>query len=152
MYTISFIIPILFIIFSIFILSRVIKKGYSKKKAFLLQILTFGFVMIGTVFFSLNSLAKDEQDTISEVSSTEQSGSSAVTSNALGIGLIAAAIVTGLSGIGGGIAVASAAPAAIAATSEDPKSFGKSLIFVALGEGIALYGLLVSIMILNKLG
>ena len=152
MYTISFIIPILFIIFSLFILSRVIKKGYSKKKAFLLQILTFGFVMIGTVFFSLNSLAKDEQDTISEVSSTEQSGSSAVTSNALGIGLIAAAIVTGLSGIGGGIAVASAAPAAIAATSEDPKSFGKSLIFVALGEGIALYGLLVSIMILNKLG
>ena len=71
--------------------------------------------------------------------------------SAFGIGLIAAALVTGLSGIGGGIAVASAAPAAIAATSEDPKAFGKSLIFVALGEGIALYGLLVSIMIFNQL-
>ena len=41
--------------------------------------------------------------------------------------------------------------AAIGATSEDPKSFGKSLIFVALGESIALYGVVISILILNKL-
>ena len=41
--------------------------------------------------------------------------------------------------------------AAIAAASEDPKSFGKSLIFVALGESIALYGVVISILILNKL-
>ena len=67
------------------------------------------------------------------------------------IGLLAAALVTGLSGIGGGIAVASSAPAAIAATSENPKAFGKSLIMVVLGEGIALYGLLISIMIFSKL-
>ena len=43
-----------------------------------------------------------------------------------------------------------AAPAAIGATSEDPKVFGKALIFVALGEGVALYGLLVSILIISK--
>ncbi len=70
--------------------------------------------------------------------------------NSAGMAYLSAAIVTGLAGIGGGIAIASAAPAAIGATAEDPKSFGKSLIFVALGEGIALYGLLVSILILNK--
>ena len=58
---------------------------------------------------------------------------------------------TGLAGIGGGMAVASAAPAAIAANSENEKTFGKSLIFVALGESIALYGLVISIMILSKL-
>jgi len=68
-----------------------------------------------------------------------------------GLGLLAAGIVTGLAGIGGGIAVAAGAPAAIAASSEDPKSFGKSLIFVALGESIALYGVVISILILNKL-
>lgn len=67
-----------------------------------------------------------------------------------GMGLLAAGLVTGLAGIGGGIAVAAGAPAAIAATSEDPKSFGKSLIFVALGESIALYGVVISILILNK--
>ena len=44
-----------------------------------------------------------------------------------------------------------AAPAAIGAFSEDPKAFGKALIFVALGEGVALYGLLISILIINKL-
>ena len=56
-----------------------------------------------------------------------------------------------LAGIGGVMAVASAAPAAIAANSEIEKTFGKSLIFVALGESIALYGLVISIMILSKL-
>ena len=66
-------------------------------------------------------------------------------------GYLGAGIVTGISGIGGGIAVAAAAPAAIGAFSEDAKNFGKALIFVALGEGVALYGLLISILILNKI-
>ena len=64
---------------------------------------------------------------------------------------LAAALVTSFSCIGAGIAVAAAAPAAIGAFSEDPKAFGKALIFVALGEGVALYGLLISILIINKL-
>lgn len=68
-----------------------------------------------------------------------------------GLGFLAAALVTGMSAIGAGIAVAAAAPAAIGAFSEDPKAFGKALIFVALGEGVALYGLLISILIINKL-
>ncbi|MBB2183175.1 ATPase [Lachnospiraceae bacterium MD1] len=62
---------------------------------------------------------------------------------------IAAALSTGLSCIGGGIAVASAASAALGAISEDSSIMGKSLIFVALAEGIALYGLIVSFMILG---
>ncbi len=68
-----------------------------------------------------------------------------------GLGLIAAALVTSLAGIGGGIAVAAGAPAAIAAASENASSFGKSLIFVALGESIALYGVVISILILNNI-
>ena len=62
---------------------------------------------------------------------------------------IAAALSTGLSCIGGGIAVASAASAALGAISEDSSIIGKSLIFVALAEGIALYGLIVSFTILG---
>ncbi|MEG2073306.1 MAG: ATP synthase subunit C [Angelakisella sp.] len=68
-----------------------------------------------------------------------------------GMGFLSAALVTGLSCIGAGIAVAAAAPAAIGAFSEDPKAFGKAIIFVALGEGVALYGMLISILIINKL-
>ena len=67
-----------------------------------------------------------------------------------GMAYIAAALSTGLSALGAGIAVAAAAPAAIGAVSEDPKSFAKALIFVVLGEGIAIYGLLISILILNR--
>ena len=64
---------------------------------------------------------------------------------------IATALVTGLSCIGGGIAVASAASAALGAISEDQSILGKSLIFVGLAEGVALYGLIISFMIIGKL-
>ena len=64
---------------------------------------------------------------------------------------LAAALVTGLSCIGGGIAVANAASSALGAISEDGSIFGKSMIFVAMAEGIALYGLIISFMILGKL-
>ena len=67
------------------------------------------------------------------------------------LGYLAAALVTGLSCIGGGIAVASAASAALGAISEDQSILGKSLIFVGLAEGVALYGLIISFMILGKL-
>lgn len=67
-----------------------------------------------------------------------------------GLAYLAAGISTGVAAIGGGIAVGGGAPAAIGALTEDPKTFGKSMIFVALGEGIALYGMLISILILAK--
>ena len=75
----------------------------------------------------------------------------AVASSSAGLGYIAAALVTGLACVGAGIAVAAGAPASIGAVSEDPKVFAKALIFVVLGEGIAIYGLLISILILNNL-
>ena len=70
---------------------------------------------------------------------------------ATGMGYLAAALVTGLSCIGGGIAVASAACAALGAISEDSSVLGKSLIFVGLAEGVCLYGLIISFMILGNL-
>ena len=70
---------------------------------------------------------------------------------AQGLVFLAAALATGLSALGAGIAVAAAAPAAIGAFSENERNFGKSLIFVALGEGVAIYGLLISILIINKI-
>ena len=71
--------------------------------------------------------------------------------SAAGMGYIAAALSTGLSGIGGGIAVSAAASAALGAISEDSTIFGKSLIFAGLAEGVCLYGLIISFMILGKL-
>ena len=79
-----------------------------------------------------------------------EAAESAVNS-AAGMGYIAAALSPGLSGIGGGIAVSAAASAALGAISEDSTIFGKSLIFAGLAEGVCLYGLIISFMILGKL-
>ena len=73
-----------------------------------------------------------------------------VVSDQIGLMLIGAGLSVGLAGIGGGIALAGSAPAAIGAISEDPKAFGKALVFVALGEAIALYGFLIAFLILIK--
>lgn len=75
----------------------------------------------------------------------------AVANSAAGMGYIAAALVTGMATIGAGIAVAVSASAAIGAISEDATVMGKALVFVALAEGIALYGLLISFTILGKI-
>ncbi len=66
-------------------------------------------------------------------------------------GLIAAAAATALSALSAGYAVAKVGTAAIGALAEKPDLFGRLLIFVGLAEGIAIYGLIVSILILNKL-
>jgi V/A-type H+-transporting ATPase subunit K len=63
---------------------------------------------------------------------------------------LAAAIATGLSALGAGIAVSSVGTAAIGAIAEKPELLGRTLIMVGLAEGIAIYGIIISILILNK--
>ncbi len=68
-----------------------------------------------------------------------------------GLGFIAAALSTGLATIGAGYAVGVVGSSALGAVSEDSSILGKTLIFVGLAEGIAIYGLIVSILILGRL-
>jgi V/A-type H+/Na+-transporting ATPase subunit K len=68
-----------------------------------------------------------------------------------GLGYMAAALSTGLATIGAGYAVGAVGSSALGAVSEDPKILGKTLIYVGLAEGIAIYGLIISIMILTRL-
>jgi V/A-type H+-transporting ATPase subunit K len=63
---------------------------------------------------------------------------------------VAAALATGLGSIAAGMAVSNVGSAAMGAVAERPELMGKSLIYVALAEGIAIYGLLISIIILAK--
>lgn len=128
-------------------------KGLSGKKVLTRNLASFALVLITicALTFTVSAAAESADAAAPEATSqSETAEETAPADNSKGLGLIAAAIVTGISGVGGGIAVAAAAPAAIAATSENDKSFGKSLIFVALGESIALYGVVISILILNK--
>lgn len=144
-----FCIPAAFLAVSVFFAIRAVKKGTKKQSAVVTQLLAF--VAVCVIMFASPVIANaTSTGGTNTAAATTQSQQAQSTDWNKGMGLIAAALVTGLAGFGGGIAVAAAAPAAIGATSEDPKAFGKALIFVALGEGIALYGLLISILILNK--
>lgn len=119
------------------------KNGVNQKNAkarILAQIALFAGVFMITLLVQANKF----------VALAEEATSASATSSQ-GLGFIAAALAVGCSSIGAGWAVASAAPAAIGAISENGDNFGKAIIFVALGEGIAIYGLLISILIINKL-
>lgn len=114
-------------------------RGRYKKTLAANVIAFFGIMVLSqVVLFTGNAAAAEE--TVAESAGL-----------ATGLGYLAAALVTGMSCIGGGIAVASAASSALGALSEDKSVFGKSLVFVGLAEGVALYGLIISFMILGKL-
>jgi V/A-type H+-transporting ATPase subunit K len=120
--------------------------GKKARNALIGNLCTFFGVMILCVVIplSINSYAADE--------TTAAATETAATASAAGLAYIGAALAVGLGSIGCGIAVGGAAPAAIGAVSEDPKAFSKALIFVALGEGVAIYGLLIAFMLINSVG
>jgi V/A-type H+/Na+-transporting ATPase subunit K len=69
-----------------------------------------------------------------------------------GWAFVAAALSTALAALGAGVAVGRVGSAAVGAIAEKPELFGRVLVLVGLAEGIAIYGLIVSILILNRLG
>lgn len=102
------------------------------------------------VFFFFGTLVVSDILLFSgNVQAASDGAAAAASASAEGWRYLAAALSTGLSCIGAGIAVASAASAALGALSEDSGIMGKALIFVALAESIALYGLLISFSILG---
>lgn len=136
------------LLYSAFTVIKARSQGKSIKKSVRMNLLVFAALIVMISLMSVSVFAADNGETAqTEQTQTAEAADSGASK---GMGLLAAGLVTGLAGIGGGIAVAAGAPAAIAATAEDPKSFGKSIIFVALGESIALYGVVISILILQK--
>jgi V/A-type H+-transporting ATPase subunit K len=69
----------------------------------------------------------------------------------LGLAVIGVGLPTGLATIGAGIAVSSVGAASLAVITEKPELFGRTLIYLGLAEGIAIYGLVVSILLLGKI-
>jgi V/A-type H+-transporting ATPase subunit K len=71
--------------------------------------------------------------------------------NNAGWGYIGASLSVGLACIGSAYAVAKIGSAGIGAVTEKPELMGKTLVFLGLAEGIAIYGLIIAIIILNKI-
>lgn len=158
-YSVMIVVPAAVLLASVVYTMKKHSEGQSVRKSLRMNAATFAVMLLLVAGCAMGTFATGSEDkaaapadtTAAQASDTAaESTESSAKDNSKGLGLLAAGLVTGLAGIGGGIAVAAGAPAAIAATSEDPKAFGKALIFVALGESIALYGVVISILILNK--
>jgi len=120
------------------------KKG-SVKKAIFTSVSAFGAVMISMIVMAISGYP---------VFAAGEAGNAAAGAAASGLTLgdgfkyLAAALSTGLATIGTGLAVGSVGSSAIGAVSEDSSILGKTLIFVGMAEGIAIYGMIISILIL----
>lgn len=108
--------------------------NFKAKKVFKVSVFAFSLMIIFLLFFVMPQAAKAE-------------GEGGAVSNTA---FLAAALSTGLATIGAGYAVGAVGSSALGAVSEDPKILGKTLIYVGLAEGIAIYGLIISIMILGR--
>ena len=114
--------------------------GRRARHALIANLASFaGCMVLATVFGFFGSAAAAD---------TTAAAASAASGLSDGLKYVGAGLAVGLSGIGGGVAVASSAAAALGAISENEKAFGKSLIFVGLAEGVALYGLIVALLLL----
>ncbi|MDR1705139.1 MAG: ATP synthase subunit C [Clostridiales bacterium] len=116
-------------------------KGRRFKRALAVNVVLFALALIGGTMFAFSGAV--------QASELAEAAGAAVSSPS-GLAFIGAALSTGMSSIAAGIATGQAASAALGALSENEGIMGKALIFVALAEGIAIYGLIISFMILNQ--
>lgn len=116
------------------------RKGYKGGK-------TFYLVCVGVSAFLIFSGAILSLLTHPALAATEVSS---VTPGA-GMGFLAAALSTSCACIGAGIAVGTVGSAALGLIGEKPEMLGTTLIYLGLAEGIAIYGIIVSLLIVGKL-
>lgn len=69
----------------------------------------------------------------------------------LGLALLGAGLPTGLAALGAGLAVGPVGAAALAVIAEKPEMFGRTLIYLGLAEGIAIYGVVITILLLGRI-
>ena len=106
-------------------------------------LLIAGLVVGAVALITTSAVASPASATQPPLAAAAQSGSS-------GMALLAASIAVAGSSIGAAIAVAYTGAAALAAMSERPELFGRAMVIVGLAEGIAVYGLIVSIILIGR--
>jgi len=112
--------------------------------------------IIATVFCTsaFSGTSPDEEAAaLGEKSHGEETSEPEMSSTKAGVmkyALISAAIAFGLGAIGAGIAISHVGAAAMGAIAEKPEIASQALIFIALAEGLVVFGFITAILILNK--
>ncbi|GAB3258313.1 ATP synthase subunit C [Nocardioides dilutus] len=121
------------------------REGRRALDLFLVVNVLLGLAALGLLVVALTggpALADPQQAGVAAESAAGAEGNWAA--------LLGAAIAVAGSSIGAGVAVAYTGAAALAAISERPEIFGRAMVIVGLAEGIAIYGLIVSIILVGR--
>jgi V/A-type H+-transporting ATPase subunit K len=113
------------------------------------------FALLLLVCFALGSAliaASAASSASAQATATAASAAPAPAGDVVMWGFLAAALATGVGSLGAAYAVSHVGAAALGAMGERPEIAGRALIFLGLAEGIAIYGLIIAIMILGRLG
>lgn len=112
------------------------------KTSVAVNLLTFIGAQIGLLLFGI-------QEVMAEPTVTEAAREISV---GMGLAIIGIGLPTAVATIAAGIAVGPVGAASLAVIAEKPEMFGRTLVYLGLAEGIAIYGLIVTILLLGKLG
>lgn len=129
--------------------SENVKRDFKKKIRLSILLLAALLIIFGMVA-ATGSYAENQSE-----KNVESAGSNSIMSaeqaDVAKFGLIAAAIAFGFGAIGAGIAIANVGAAAMGAIAEKPEIAGQALIFIALAEGLVVFGFITALMILGKI-
>jgi V/A-type H+-transporting ATPase subunit K len=114
------------------------KKGFAPRRPKYVLTLVLIFAFLSMAFSVVSAFAAEAPE------------AAAAADSSVGLGLLAAALSTGLACIGAGVAVGFVGAAALGVVGEKPDFLGKTLIYVGLAEGIAIYGIIISILIMFR--
>ncbi len=106
--------------------------------------------IIATVFCTSAFSGTAPSQEISHGDENAELEMSAARAGVMKFALIAASIAFGLGAIGAGIAISHVGAAAMGAIAEKPEIASQALIFIALAEGLVVFGFITAILILNK--
>ena len=148
--------PLLALVASVLFALYTRKMTGSGKIAFRRQFVSLAVALIVcfSLVFAVSAAEADPTEGTPATETASDAASETASSGAglaAGLGFIGAALSIGLAALGAGIALSAGAPAAIGAVAEDPKSFGTSMIFVALGEAVAIYGFIIAFLIILQM-
>ncbi len=108
-----------------------------------INLLLFVAAQAGILFIAVDDVMAQEV--------ASQSAAPVEISMGMGLSLLAIALPTAAATVAAGLAVGTVGASALAAISEKPELFGRTLIYLGLAEGIAIYGLVVTILMLGKI-
>jgi len=114
------------------------------KKSIGINLLAFIFALLALLFLSIQQVMAVPTDVVGAVVNHD-------ISIGKGLALIGIGLPTSFATIGAGISVGPIGAASLAAISDKPENFGRSLIYLGLAEGIAIYGLVVTILLMAKI-